>query len=40
MHLDEVLVMLKEKQEKEEENNQLDIYDVIKQIEDEENKRD
>lgn len=40
MHLDEVLVALKEKQEKEEENNQLDIYDVIKQIEDEENKRD
>lgn len=40
MHLDEVLVALKEKQEKEEENNQLDIYDIIKQIEDEENKRD
>ena len=40
MHLDEVLVALKEKQEKEEENNQLDIYDIIKQIEDEENRRD
>ena len=40
MHLDEVLIMLKEKQEREEDKNQLDIYDVIKQIEDEENKRD
>lgn len=35
MHLDEVLVLLKEKQEREENKNQLDIYDIIKQIEDE-----
>lgn len=40
MHLDEVLIIIKEKQEREKNKNQLDIYDVIKQIEDEENKRD